>query len=150
MLPEAGLVGARAGGTQVVFDPNLRLRLWADAATMRREIEAAAGIADLALPNFDAGYLPAVPPVPMRKNDISCAEAAEPSEAAMVMAARNVLSFICISLLYGTRLAQGHRGRQPQRAMKLRCRGAGLAAATHILRYRHQRMPVGPRTRGPS
>lgn len=32
------------------------------------------GIADLVLPSVAAGYLPAVPPVPMRKNDISCAK----------------------------------------------------------------------------
>ncbi|MDQ7776680.1 MAG: sugar kinase [Paracoccus aminovorans] len=60
ILPEAGrtallhaLAAARKDGTQVVFDPNLRPRLWPDATTMRREIEAAAGIADLVLPSFD-------------------------------------------------------------------------------------------------
>ncbi|WP_323715910.1 sugar kinase [Paracoccus aminovorans] len=60
ILPEAGrtallhaLAAARKEGTQVVFDPNLRPRLWPDAATMRREIETAAGIADLVLPSFD-------------------------------------------------------------------------------------------------
>ncbi|WP_062562161.1 sugar kinase [Paracoccus aminovorans] len=47
------LAAARKDGTQVVFDPNLRPRLWPDATTMRREIEAAAGIADLVLPSFD-------------------------------------------------------------------------------------------------
>lgn len=47
------LRAARAAGTQVVFDPNLRPRLWPDAATMCHEIEAAAGITDLVLPSFD-------------------------------------------------------------------------------------------------
>ena len=37
----------------VVFDPNLRPRLWADAAAMRDGIEAAASGADLVLPSFD-------------------------------------------------------------------------------------------------
>lgn len=60
ILPEPGrdrlieaLAAARAAGTQVVFDPNLRPRLWSDAATMRDRIEAAASIADLVLPSFD-------------------------------------------------------------------------------------------------
>lgn len=60
ILPEAGralllgaLSAAREAGAQVVFDPNLRPRLWPDAATMRDRIEAAAGIADLVLPSFD-------------------------------------------------------------------------------------------------
>lgn len=60
ILPEAGrarlieaLAAARAAGTQVVFDPNLRPRLWPDAATMRDRIEAAAAISDLVLPSFD-------------------------------------------------------------------------------------------------
>ncbi|WP_134725247.1 sugar kinase [Paracoccus luteus] len=60
ILPEPGRVrlletlkAARAAGTQVVFDPNLRPRLWPDAATMRDRIEAAAGIADLVMPSFD-------------------------------------------------------------------------------------------------
>lgn len=44
---------ARAAGTLVVFDPNLRLRLWPDAATMCAAVEAAAGEADLVLPSFD-------------------------------------------------------------------------------------------------
>lgn len=60
ILPQAGrenlraaLAGARAAGTRVVFDPNLRPRLWADAATMRREVEAMAALTDLLLPSFD-------------------------------------------------------------------------------------------------
>ena len=47
------LAAARARGTQVVFDPNLRPRLWADADTMRRVVQEAAGQADLVLPSFD-------------------------------------------------------------------------------------------------
>ncbi|SDK76663.1 sugar kinase [Paracoccus chinensis] len=60
ILPDPGrtrlleaLAAARTMGTQVVFDPNLRPRLWPDAATMRDRIEAAAGIADLVMPSFD-------------------------------------------------------------------------------------------------
>lgn len=60
ILPEAGrralleaLRVARAAGTQVVFDPNLRPRLWAGAAEMRGWIEAAATCADLLLPSLD-------------------------------------------------------------------------------------------------
>jgi 2-dehydro-3-deoxygluconokinase len=49
----AALKAARAAGTQVVFDPNLRARLWPDIPTMCREIEAAAAVADLILPSFD-------------------------------------------------------------------------------------------------
>ncbi|WP_017998856.1 sugar kinase [Paracoccus sp. N5] len=59
ILPEAGrealiraLARARATGTQVVFDPNLRPRLWPDTAAMCRKIEAAAAVADLVLPSF--------------------------------------------------------------------------------------------------
>jgi 2-dehydro-3-deoxygluconokinase len=60
ILPQSGrdnlraaLSEARGEGVQVVFDPNLRPRLWEDAATMCREIEAAAAISDLILPSFD-------------------------------------------------------------------------------------------------
>ena len=49
----AALARARAAGTKVVFDPNLRPRLWADAATMRQGIIEAAAGADLVLPSFD-------------------------------------------------------------------------------------------------
>lgn len=49
----AALDRARADGTMVVFDPNLRPRLWPDAAAMRAGIEAAASGADLVLPSFD-------------------------------------------------------------------------------------------------
>ncbi|WEF24824.1 sugar kinase [Paracoccus sp. S3-43] len=49
----AALTRARAAGTRVVFDPNLRPRLWADAATMRQGISDAAAGADLVLPSFD-------------------------------------------------------------------------------------------------
>jgi len=47
------LAHARAAGTRMVFDPNLRPRLWSDAQTMRNQTEAAAALADLVLPSFD-------------------------------------------------------------------------------------------------
>lgn len=49
----AALSRATAAGTRVVFDPNLRPRLWEDAATMRQGISEAAAGADLVLPSFD-------------------------------------------------------------------------------------------------
>lgn len=60
ILPPAGraalldaLATARARGTQLVFDPNLRPRLWEDAQTMCASVEKAAGLCDLILPSFD-------------------------------------------------------------------------------------------------
>lgn len=47
------LAGARAAGTLVVFDPNLRPRLWPDGETMRRAVTDAAKGADIVLPSFD-------------------------------------------------------------------------------------------------
>ncbi|RJE79014.1 sugar kinase [Paracoccus sp. JM45] len=49
----AALDTARAAGTTVVFDPNLRPRLWDDQATMCRVIEEAAAHADLMMPSYD-------------------------------------------------------------------------------------------------
>lgn len=49
----SALARARVAGTRVVFDPNLRPRLWTDAATMRQGISDAAAGADLVLPSFD-------------------------------------------------------------------------------------------------
>ena len=49
----AALSRAQAKGTKIVFDPNLRPRLWASNAAMRAGIEAAASGADLILPSFD-------------------------------------------------------------------------------------------------
>lgn len=49
----AALVTARAQGTRIVFDPNLRPRLWEDAASMRATVQAAAGLCDLILPSLD-------------------------------------------------------------------------------------------------
>lgn len=49
----AALSRARAAGTRVVFDTNLRPRLWADAAAMRQGVSDAAAGADLVLPSFD-------------------------------------------------------------------------------------------------
>ncbi|WP_207100267.1 sugar kinase [Paracoccus shandongensis] len=60
ILPDAGRAAlldaatkARAAGCQVVFDPNLRPRLWQSPEDMRHWIERAAGGADLVLPSFD-------------------------------------------------------------------------------------------------
>lgn len=47
------LTDARAQGARIVFDPNLRPRLWEDAATMRAGITRFAGLSDLCLPSFD-------------------------------------------------------------------------------------------------
>lgn len=44
---------AKASGARVVFDPNLRLRLWPDPGTMRREVLAGAAVSSLVLPSFD-------------------------------------------------------------------------------------------------
>lgn len=44
---------ARAAGTTVVFDPNLRPRLWPDAAAMRDGVQVMAAHADLVFPSFD-------------------------------------------------------------------------------------------------
>lgn len=47
------LKAAQAAGTVVVFDTNLRPRLWPDMATLRAVTEQAAAMADLVLPSFD-------------------------------------------------------------------------------------------------
>ncbi|MDD7971910.1 sugar kinase [Roseinatronobacter alkalisoli] len=47
------LKAARAAGTQVIFDPNLRPRLWDNTTTMRESVETTAALADLVLPSFD-------------------------------------------------------------------------------------------------
>lgn len=49
----AALENARAAGAAVAFDPNLRPRLWPDAATMRAAVTTAASRADIVLPSFD-------------------------------------------------------------------------------------------------
>jgi sugar/nucleoside kinase (ribokinase family) len=48
---------ARAAGTTVSFDPNLRQRLWPDAATMVRTINPYALQSDLLLPGLSEGQL---------------------------------------------------------------------------------------------
>ena len=60
ILPDAGrttlldaLGRARTAGCMVVFDPNLRPRLWTDTASMCRWVETAAAGADLVLPSLD-------------------------------------------------------------------------------------------------
>lgn len=47
------LATARQNGQRVVFDPNIRPRLWSDAAVLRQEISAAAAVADIVLPSHD-------------------------------------------------------------------------------------------------
>lgn len=49
----AALGVARAAGTLLAFDPNMRPRLWPDAETMRAEILRAAAMMDIVLPSFD-------------------------------------------------------------------------------------------------
>jgi 2-dehydro-3-deoxygluconokinase len=47
------LKALRAEGTTVVFDPNLRPRLWPDAAEMRAAMTAGGAVADVVLPSFE-------------------------------------------------------------------------------------------------
>lgn len=49
----AALSAARARGARVVFDPNLRPRLWQDNATMCRVVMETAALADIVLPSFE-------------------------------------------------------------------------------------------------
>lgn len=49
----ASLRAAQAEGATLAFDPNMRPRLWPDAATMRTAIREAAALADIMLPSFD-------------------------------------------------------------------------------------------------
>ncbi len=49
----AALTQARAAGAKVVFDPNLRPRLWPDTATMCRVIMEAAALSDVVLPSHE-------------------------------------------------------------------------------------------------
>ena len=49
----AALAAARTNGTRIVFDPNLRPRLWPSADAMRAAITNAARHADIVLPSFD-------------------------------------------------------------------------------------------------
>ncbi|TCP90212.1 2-keto-3-deoxygluconate kinase [Rhizobium sp. PP-CC-2G-626] len=44
---------AKAAGKRVVFDPNIRPRLWEDAATLRSVVEAGARASTVLLPSFD-------------------------------------------------------------------------------------------------
>jgi 2-dehydro-3-deoxygluconokinase len=47
------LAVARAAGTRVVFDPNLRPRLWPDRGAMCDAVSAMAAAAEVVLPSFD-------------------------------------------------------------------------------------------------
>lgn len=49
----AALATARQNSATVVFDPNLRPRLWDSLDTMRQTIMAAASVSDILLPSFD-------------------------------------------------------------------------------------------------
>ena len=60
ILPEAGrkvlleaLIKFRQAGGMVVFDPNLRPRLWENAEIMRHWITKAAGVSNLCLPSYE-------------------------------------------------------------------------------------------------
>ncbi|WP_339971358.1 sugar kinase [Gymnodinialimonas mytili] len=44
---------ARSSGTRIIFDPNLRPRLWENADAMRDVVMASARVSDMALPSFD-------------------------------------------------------------------------------------------------
>jgi 2-dehydro-3-deoxygluconokinase len=47
------LAHLKKSGTRVVFDSNIRLRLWSDATTARFAIEEFLRLSDIALPSFD-------------------------------------------------------------------------------------------------
>ncbi|MBP7242429.1 sugar kinase [Amaricoccus sp.] len=49
----AALAAARKAGATIAFDPNIRPRLWGDAATMRAALDRAAAGADVVLPSFE-------------------------------------------------------------------------------------------------
>ncbi|GAA3874159.1 sugar kinase [Celeribacter arenosi] len=49
----AALADARARGAEVVFDTNIRPRLWESAAATKEWLSRAAGVADVMLPSFD-------------------------------------------------------------------------------------------------
>ncbi len=49
----ASLSAARAAGSRVAFDPNIRPALWPDAETMRHAITAFSAQADILLPSYD-------------------------------------------------------------------------------------------------
>jgi 2-dehydro-3-deoxygluconokinase len=49
----SALAAARAAGTKVAFDPNLRPALWADTKVMCETVMQAAAVSDIVLPSFD-------------------------------------------------------------------------------------------------
>lgn len=60
ILPESGranlleeIAGARKAGKTIVFDPNLRPRLWTSTEEMRAVTTQAASLSDILLPSFD-------------------------------------------------------------------------------------------------
>jgi 2-dehydro-3-deoxygluconokinase len=50
------LAAARLAGSKIVFDPNLRPRLWAGIDAMRAGITDASRVADIVLPSFEDEY----------------------------------------------------------------------------------------------
>ncbi|MFN3824948.1 MAG: sugar kinase [Pseudorhodobacter sp.] len=50
---QTALKAARQGGAVIAFDPNLRPRLWPDAATMCRVIMGTAALSDIVLPSHE-------------------------------------------------------------------------------------------------
>lgn len=53
----AALTAARARGTRIAFDTNLRPRLWESPEAMRTGMTAGASVADIVLPSFDEEQL---------------------------------------------------------------------------------------------
>lgn len=49
----ATLTAAKATGTRIAFDPNIRLKLWESPEAARTNVTEMAGLADLVLPSFD-------------------------------------------------------------------------------------------------
>ncbi|MEL7345962.1 MAG: sugar kinase, partial [Pseudomonadota bacterium] len=49
----AGIRIVKTGGTLVVFDPNLRPKLWPDADTMTKAVSQAAEVSSIVLPSFE-------------------------------------------------------------------------------------------------
>ncbi|MCB2137295.1 MAG: sugar kinase [Rhodobacteraceae bacterium] len=49
----AALATAKRAGSQIAFDPNLRLRLWPDPCVMRAAVEEAVAVADTVLPSYE-------------------------------------------------------------------------------------------------
>lgn len=72
------VAGARAAGTRVLFDPNVRPSLWASATEARDACERAIGSADLVLASVDDGDhlfgIPTADEVAVRIGELGCSE----------------------------------------------------------------------------